>query len=478
MSTKMNEGDGFVSAIILAAGGGERFGQECPKQFIKIAGRRVIEHTIAAIEASELIDEIIVVSHEGYVELVRELISKNRFSKVTKVVIGGNTRQQSSWYGLQACSMSTEYVIIHDAARPLVTGRIISEAVEGLADAEGTNTVIGSTDTLVRGDRVGACIQGVADRSTLFRGQSPQGFRFQLIRQAHEMACREGYDGATDDCGLILRYGLGRVRLVPGDETNIKITHPIDAFIADRLFQIRHHAIVPRSADELRSLLQGQVLAVFGAGGGIGKATVEIAQMLGMRVYGWDMEVDVRDYEAVSEALQELHRETGRIDHVVNGAGVLRMAHVELADMEVIAQQIAINLIGSINVCKAATRFLRESRGHVILFASSSYTRGRPGYTAYSASKAGVVNFVQGFSDEMSDYGVKVNCINPERTKTPMRVQNFGNEEEGSLLRPDTVAIQCVNVLTCAMSGSVIDVRKDEEATIRAAFGRAIETTT
>lgn len=468
-------GKSIVTAIVLAGGSGERFGSDGPKQFMKVAGKRVIEHTLAEIEASELIDEIVVVTHARYVELVHELVARNRFAKVAKIVIGGRTRQQSSWCGLQACSTATKQVIIHDAARPLITCRIIKDTLEGLADAESTDTVIETADTIVKSSRMGTFVEEIPDRSTLFRGQSPQGFQFELIRRGHEMARQEGYDGATDDCSLILRYKLGRVRLVAGDETNVKITHPIDAFIADRLFQIRNHAIASRSFEELCATLRGQVLAIFGAGGGIGKATADIAQMLGMHVHGWDLDVDIRDYHAVCKALEELHDKTGQIDHVVNGAGILRMAYVELADMELLTRQIAVNLVGSINVCKAAIGYLRESRGHMILFASSSYTRGRPGYTAYSASKAGVVNFVQGFSDEVSDYGVKVNCINPERTRTRMRQQNFGNEEEDSLLRPETVAIQCLNVLVSSITGSVIDVRKADESAILSGFGRVIE---
>lgn len=463
----------ITTAIVLAGGNGERFGHEEPKQFMKIAGKRVIEHTLAEIEASELIDEIVVVTHAKYLELVHDLVARNGFAKVSKIVVGGTTRQQSSWYGLQACASATEHVLIHDAARPLLTGRIIRETLAGLTDAESTDTVIKTADTIVRGNGIGGHIEDIPERSTLLRGQTPQGFKVDLIRRAHEMARQEGYDGAPDDCSLIIRYKLGRVRLVPGDETNIKITHPIDSFIADRLFQLRNHAVVPRNADALRAALCGQVLAVFGAGGGIGKAIMDIAEMLGVSVHGWDQELDIRDYAAVRQALHELHTKTGRIDHVVNGAGTLRMAYVDMADIEVLAHQISVNLIGSINVCKAAVPFIRESRGHMILFASSSYTRGRRGYTAYSASKAGVVNFVQGFSDEVSDYGVKVNCINPERTKTRMREQNFGNEEEKILLRPETVAIQCLNVLTTSVTGSVIDVRKDEEPAIHKAFGRA-----
>lgn len=465
---------GLVSAIILAAGGGERFDKNDLKQFIKIAGKRVVEHTLAAIEASEYIDEIIVVSHKDYVELLHELVNNNNLAKVAKIVRGGDTRQQSSWYGLQACSSDTTLVIIHDAARPLVSSQIIEDTVRGLAEAESTDTVIRTADTIVRAGSESKFIEEIPERSALFRGQTPQGFRFEVIKRAHEMAHEEEYDGAPDDCSLILRYKLGRVRLVPGGETNIKITHPIDAYIADRLFQIRAHGLQAKSFEQMQQSLHGKTLAIFGGGSGIGKSTSEIAEAIGMQVHAWDREVDVRDYEAVREALASAHRKTGRIDHVIDTAGMLCMAYIELANMELISNQIAVNLLGSINVCKASVSFLRESRGHVILFTSSSYTRGRAGYTPYSASKAAVVNFVQGFADEIADYGIKVNCINPERTKTPLRLKNFGNEDERQLLKAETVAIQCLNLLTSSISGSVIDVRKRQEKDILRTFGREL----
>jgi len=394
---------------------------------------------------------------------------------VAGVVSGGDTRQQSVWYGLKACSEDTAIVVIHEAARPLVTPKVIEDIVVGLSDAESTAAVTNATDTIIRATPSCEFAQDIPNRSTLFREQCPQGFHFDSIKRAHEMAREEKCDGATDDCGLILRYKLGRVRLIPGDEENLKITYPIDVYIADRLMQIRSQRLKSKSSVELQSSLCGKTLGVFGGGSGIGKATAEIASGLGMHVRAWGSEVDVRDYDAVRRTLLDLHAEKGRIDHVINSAGVLRMAYVELADAKLIAEQIAVNLLGSVNVCKAAVDLLRESHGHIVLFASNSYTRGRAGYTAYSASKAGVVNFAQGFADEVSDDGVKVNCLKPGRTKTPMREQNFGNEEEDLLLKPETVAIQCLNVLTTSLTGSVIDVRKKDEREILSTFGASVQ---
>jgi 2-C-methyl-D-erythritol 4-phosphate cytidylyltransferase len=222
----------------------------------------------------------------------------------------------------------------------------------------------------------------------------------------------------------------------------------------------------------LQANLQNKVLVVFGGTTGIGKSIGDLAGKLGVSVYSYGPEKDVRQYEIISETLKQVYTETKKIDFVINTAGILQMAFIELTETKLIAEQIAVNLMGAINVCKAAVGFLKDTSGHIVLFTSSSYTRGRAGYTPYSCAKAGLVNFVQGFSEEVSDYGIKVNAINPERTKTPMRTANFGNEDDNILLRPETVAMQSLNLLTTSITGAVVDVRKSEEQQILKTFGQ------
>ena len=103
---------------------------------------------------------------------------------------------------------------------------------------------------------------------------------------------------------------------------------------------------------------------------------------------------------------------------------------------------------------------MKESKGALLLYTSSSYTRGRALYSLYSSSKAAIVNFVQALSEEWFEHGIRVNCINPERTKTPMRIQNFGNEPENTLLDPKVVATVSVNTLLSRMTGEVVDVKR------------------
>ena len=158
--------------------------------------------------------------------------------------------------------------------------------------------------------------------------------------------------------------------------------------------------------------------------------------------------------------MKQVAEKEGKIDVVVDTAGVLVKESLTGMSQESIVNSINVNLLGVINVAREAFPYLRETRGSLLFYTSSSYTRGRMMYSLYSATKAAIVNFVQAIAEEWYDFGIRVNCINPERTKTPMRIQNFGNEPEGTLLPAEDVAIASFNTLFSNATGEVIDVRR------------------
>ena len=158
--------------------------------------------------------------------------------------------------------------------------------------------------------------------------------------------------------------------------------------------------------------------------------------------------------------MAEVDKKEGKIDAVICTAGVLYRQPLRTMNQEEIESSISINLLGIINVSRAAYDYLKSTEGSLLFFTSSSYTRGRMMYSVYSATKAAVVNFVQAVSEEWHSVGIRVNCINPERTKTPMRVKNFGNEPEGSLLDPQIVAVVSLNTVFSDLTGEVIDVKR------------------
>lgn len=446
-----------VVAVVLASGSGERFGHELPKQFVKIAGLTVLEHTLLVFERSRA-DEVVLVVNPTYRALAEEIVQRNRFRKVTRILNGGASRRESSRIGIDAIAGDDTKVLVHDAVRPFLSHRIIDDCISALDRWQAVDVAIPSPDTIIDVDAAGV-IAGIPDRKRMQRGQTPQAFRAGLLRRAHALAEQHSALAFTDDCGIVVHFKLADVHVVRGEERNLKITYPEDVFLADKLFQI---SAADAPSDGPPPSLQGRVLVVFGARQGIGEAIAALAKSAGARVHGFSRGngVDVRDHAALVRALDVVVRAEGKIDFVVNTAGVLRMARLDTRALDDIREEIDINYVGSVNVLHSALPHLRQSRGSLLLFTSSSYTRGRALYSVYSSTKAAIVNLAQACSEEVFADGVRINVMNPERTATPMRVANFGKEPEGSLLSADRVARASLAMLLSDVTGQVVDVRK------------------
>jgi ribitol-5-phosphate 2-dehydrogenase (NADP+) / D-ribitol-5-phosphate cytidylyltransferase len=461
-------------AVILAGGTGQRVGLKIPKQLLKIAGRPMIEHTIKVFQNAAEIDEIVILMEPGHIEDVERIVARGGYDKVSRVLAGGRTRTDTTSLAIAALSGGHDdcNVLFHDAVRPFVEHRIISECVAALAAYEAVDVAIPSADTIiVVDDYSGAVIKDVPRRATLRRGQTPQCFRLSTIRRAYELALADpdftgGKVPATDDCSVVLRY-LPDVPIVvvTGSEHNMKVTHPVDVFIADKLFQVASSAPPPAATpDDHAARLSGRTVVVFGGSYGIGADIVELARGLGANVCSFSRSqtgTHVESTHDVEAALARAYAETGRIDYVVNTAGVLRMGKLADADDAAIEEALRVNYLAPVTIARAALPYLTKTRGQLLLYTSSSYTRGRADYSLYSSTKAAVVNLMQALADEWSEFGVRVNCLNPERTATPMRVRAFGAEPPETLLSSRDVALTSIDVLVSELTGHVVDVRQE-----------------
>lgn len=450
--------DERIIAVILASGSGVRFGAPMPKQFLKLAGKTVLEHTLDVFERHPAIDEVVIVGNADNLLLTNEIINRAGYRKISKVVSGGATRQQSSAAGIAAIEGDRHKVLVHDAVRPLLDHATIERCLQALDRGDAVDTAIPASDTVIQVTPESR-IADIPDRSALRLGQTPQAFRSGVLRKAHDLAKNEQDLKVTDDCGLILHYGLGDVEVIAGDINNIKITYPSDIYLADRIFQLRARR---SGAGEGAPDLSGKTIVVFGASRGIGKSIQEIATAGKANVVAVSRAsgVDIRDEKTVRSTLREAIESYGRIDAVITTAGVLRTGLIAGQDYAIIDEQIATNLRGSIVVAREAFEVMRGSGGSIALFTSSSYTRGRARYSVYSATKAAIVNLVQAFSEEFLPFNVRINAINPERTATPMRTENFGNEPTEALLDADTVARATLATMLSNATGEVIDVRR------------------
>lgn len=456
-------------AVILAGGIGSRMGLNYPKQFVKIAGKTAFEHTVAIFQAHEQIDEIIVVSESQSYQQIESLVAKNAFSKVSRIIFGGKERTDSTLSAIQALQSEPDStkVIIHDAVRPLLAMHIISDCIAKLDIYNAVDVVIPATDTIVHVENDEQEIMDIPKRSDYYQGQTPQGFKLGTLRKAYAVYLKGGIV-ATCDCGIVLKtLPDEKVAIVQGSETNIKITRPVDLFIADKLFQSRSHFSLQNIASlHNLNLLKNQVLVVIGGSYGIGQDIIEMANKIGMKTHSLSRSngVNVADIDSLKKAFSKIYEQEGRIDYVVNTAAIL--IHKALASMayDEIMESIQVNYIGMVNATLVAYPYLKETHGGFLGFTSSSYTRGRPFYSIYSSTKSAIVNLTQALSEEWLSEHIQINCINPERTKTPMRSRAFGIEPENTLLNSKTVAFASLAVLASKETGNVVDViLKDEQ---------------
>jgi 2-C-methyl-D-erythritol 4-phosphate cytidylyltransferase len=458
-----------LHAIVLAAGGGLRFGADRPKQFIRLAGQEILSHTVRTVLAAE-IDQLIVVSHPDWMDETREVLRAIATRVPTSIVRGGATRNESTRAGLAGVQGADDaIVLVHDAVRPLVSVDVIRRSIApieaGLADA--TDTVIPTADTLVVVE--GDTIVEIPDRSRFRRGQTPQVFRKQVLDVAYAAAATAGELAATDDCSLVLRFVPGaRVVAVAGDESNVKITTRLDLVLADRLIQMRTVEGGTESDLPIARDLKNARMLVVGGTSGLGRAIAVAGVRLGARVEvgGRSGGFDVRDYDGLATQVNGAAARLGGLDHVIVTAGVLRMGPLIETAPHDIAEVIDVNLTGSLNVARAAYAHLASTRGSLTLFTSSSFTYGRVNYVAYSASKAAVANLAQGLADEWHSAGIRVNAVSPERANTEMRRRAFPGEPTDRLLSPEDVATATLRLVRSRLSGQVLDIRRQDAASV------------
>ena len=170
-------------AVILAGGSGSRLGGGLPKQFLKVAGKKIIEHTIDVFENNSLIDEIAIVTKEEYISEVENMILHNKYTKVKKILVGGKERYHSSLSAIEAYSKNDDILLFHDAVRPLVNDRIINDCIDAMKQYNAVDVAIKATDTMIEVNSDN-CIEYIPDRAKLRNGQTPQCFRRELIKKA------------------------------------------------------------------------------------------------------------------------------------------------------------------------------------------------------------------------------------------------------------------------------------------------------
>ena len=221
-----------TTAIVLAAGQGKRMHSKIQKQFLEIGGKPVLYYSLHCFQESPLIRDIILVTGEEMISYCeQEIVKKYGFSKVRKVTAGGKERYDSVYAGLLCCQ-DTDYVYIHDGARPFITEEMVQRGYEAVKRTNACVMGMPSKDTVKLADSSGY-VKETPDRKIVWNIQTPQIFSYDLIRGAYESIRKKDMTGVTDDAMVVEQETGTKILLVEGSYQNIKITTPEDLAIAE-----------------------------------------------------------------------------------------------------------------------------------------------------------------------------------------------------------------------------------------------------
>jgi 2-C-methyl-D-erythritol 4-phosphate cytidylyltransferase len=225
-----------AAAIIVAAGRGKRFSGPIPKQFLPLAGRPILSHTLHQFAASPSVDTIwLVVAESDFSYCRQHILTQRSLGVPVRLVAGGSERQHSVYNALQVLPKRRQLVVIHDGVRPLVSTALIEACIQ-TADAYGACVVgMPAHETIKQADRSNhiAC---TLNRENIWLVQTPQAFRYELIAQAHRQARQDDFQG-TDDAVLVERLGHP-VKIIAGSKRNLKITTREDLIMAEALYHL------------------------------------------------------------------------------------------------------------------------------------------------------------------------------------------------------------------------------------------------
>lgn len=219
----------MYSVVLLSGGRGRRMMKSVPKQYLLLAGKPIIMHSLERFDANDRVNEIIIVCEEEFVASLKLMLEQYNIETPVRFAPAGETRQASVYNGLRM--VSNEKVVIHEAARPFVT----SDDIRRLIDEEEDNVMLGYpiAFTVLRGHEH---VEGLLDRSELVNVQLPQKFSTKVILEAHEKAAAEGRQ-FTEDASMVFHYTNEPVKIIKGSEYNLKITESVDLLMGEIIYK-------------------------------------------------------------------------------------------------------------------------------------------------------------------------------------------------------------------------------------------------
>lgn len=425
----------MFTAIILAGGIGQRFGNKVPKQFTTINGKTIVEITVNKFREIKECSEIIICCQEDYIDNMRIDYSD------CILVTGGRSRHESCIIGVNAIQSSNEYVMIHDAVRPLVTNAIINRLLNKLKESDAVVPIIKIYDSILK---IGETIEN-ADRDDYCGIHTPEAFKTAVIREVIKESEKINSKSNTEYSRAIdLGY---KCTTVESEDCNIKLTTKHDlSVIESRLASAVSNLNVEGSLQNKRAL-------ILGGSSGIGYAIGEQLKEKGCEVDTYGSELHLEN------GLQLKPKKYNIIIHSVgtfsyNGQTIIKP--FSQTKYEEYRYCMDLMMTSAYNVAKYALECIED--GHLIFIGSSSYNKGRDQFSIYSPPKAALNCFVEAIADEFMENGIRVNCINPSRTDTKMR--RYVNDEASIvLLKPSEVAKVVVQYCLSNVHGELRSIR-------------------
>ncbi len=225
-----------ITAIIAAGGIGSRMKSEKGKLFLELAGIPILELTLRAFEENRKINEIIIPAFENDIQKIADLIKSNGFKKIIKIIKGGDVRQTSVYNAVKEVSVDSDYVLVHDGARPFISQIILDRVIEQVVIHKAVVVAVKAKDTIKIVDENGL-VKSTPDRNNIWQIQTPQAFTFDIVKSVYEKAEKDGFIG-TDDSMLAERAGI-QVKIVEGSYENIKVTTPEDICLGESILKSR-----------------------------------------------------------------------------------------------------------------------------------------------------------------------------------------------------------------------------------------------
>jgi 2-C-methyl-D-erythritol 4-phosphate cytidylyltransferase len=220
-----------IVAVIPAGGKGTRSGFNIPKQYLKIKGKELITYTLEVLQKNRSVDEIIISADPFYFKLLNKIKKKYSFSKLSGIVKAGKERQDSVYNGLNSLSASSgDLILVHDAVRPLLPAKILSDAIKTAIEKGNTVVCLKAKDTLIRGNDL---VEKYLDRDEVCYVQTPQIFEYSLLKKAMDKAFKDKFKG-TDESMLVRRLNE-KINIVEGSVFNFKVTSQEDIKLLSKL---------------------------------------------------------------------------------------------------------------------------------------------------------------------------------------------------------------------------------------------------